>query len=303
MKTILITGASGLIGSALTEHLLREGYRVRHMGRTLKGRTDVEEFTWDPGLGKIDERALENTDVIVHLAGTNVGGKRWTEQQKQAIINSRVQSTATLLKATERLQQKPQKIICASAMGYYGVRSSGQAFHENDPPGTDFMARVCVEWENAIAGFSQLSLPVLIFRIGVVLSAEGGALPVMAKPVRMYAGAPVGNGKQVVSWIHIDDLCRLFIRGIQEENFQGVYNAAAPHPVTNRELTQAIGKQLRKPVWKMRVPAFLLRMMLGEQADIVLEGVNVSADKLLSDGFSFRYSLIDEALADLLRKK
>jgi uncharacterized protein (TIGR01777 family) len=299
MKTILITGASGLIGSALTERLLAENYRVRHLGRSKKGHPGVTEFLWDPEKGAIDEAALKDADVIVHLAGANVGKGRWTEAQKRTIIDSRVKSTQLLYDTLKKINQAPQKIICASAMGYYGIQSADHAFRENDPPGTDFMAQVCIAWEKAAQAFSEIC-PVLTFRIGVVLSDKGGALPLMAKPVRMFAGAPVGSGKQVVSWIHITDMCRLFLEGIHEENFSGVYNAVAPHPVTNKEMTKAIGQQLRRPVWGLNVPSFLMRAMLGEQADIVLEGVEISAGKILQEGFTFEYPAIREALKNLL---
>lgn len=303
MKTILITGASGLIGNALTDHLSGKGYTIRHLGRSKKGKPGVDEFTWDPDKGEIDQDALRGTDIIVHLAGSNVADGKWTGERKKQIMNSRVKSTLLLLDTIKKTESKPAKLIAASAMGYYGVESNEQSYAETDPPGNDFMAEVCVEWEKSVGNFESLNVPVLIYRIGVVLSDQGGALKVMAQPVKLFAGTPVGSGRQIVSWIHIDDLCALLMKGIEEDHFYGTYNAVAPNPVSNKTLVKAIGKALRRPVWPVPVPGFMLRILLGEQADIVLKGVSVSAAKITGTGYRFQFSEIGDAVNDLLEKK
>lgn len=300
MGTILITGGSGLIGTAITEVLIKNNYIVRHLGRSKKGRSDIEEFIWNPEKKEIDENALLNVDFIIHLAGTNVGKGTWSEERKKQIIESRVQSTELLIETLKKMNHKPQKVICASAIGFYGIRPKTTNYTEEDEPGNDFMAEVCIKWENAIKKINTLQIPFQIFRIGVVLSNKGGALPMMAKPVSLFAGAPLGNGNQIISWIHVYDLCKMFQWSIENKEITGIYNAVSPNPVNNIKFTKLLGDVLKKPVWSVHIPSFILKTLLGEQSEIVLQGVGVSSEKIEKKGFKFEYPELKEALKNLL---
>lgn len=298
-KTILITGASGLIGHSLSAALRKAGHTVKHLGRYKPQTPGVDEYIWDVEAGTIEPGALEGTEIIIHLAGANVGKGRWTEKRKTEIISSRVRTLELLQLHCSRLGVKPEGFMGASAVGYYGTLPAAKAHTEEDAAGADFMAAVCRDWEQAARAWASSGTPVTLLRIGVVLSGRGGALPLMAMPVRWFAGAPMGSGRQVLSWIHIQDLAGIF-HYCMEHSLYGVYNAVSPHPVTNRDFIRAIGRQLRRPVWPVPVPGFVLRTVLGEQAAIVLDGVDASADKILNAGYTFRYSQLQTALADLL---
>lgn len=300
-KKILITGASGLVGSRLTLLLLQKGYRVSHLGRNKKTGT-VASYTWDVDKGTLDPEALQGVDAIVHLAGAGVAEKRWTEKRKKEIIESRTKSSALLFKALKENIHSVKAVVSASAIGYYGFANPEQLFTEQSPPGTDFMAQVTAQWEKAVDEISTLNIRVVKMRIGIVLSDKGGALVELAKPVRYGVGAPLGSGKQDVSWIHLDDLCAMFIHAIEKEDMQGAYNAASGQWLTNREITREIAKALHKPLWLPAVPAFALKMVLGEMAAVVLAGSKVSADKIRKTGFTFQYTDIRQALENLLVK-
>lgn len=298
-KKILITGASGLVGSRLTLLLLQKGYRVSHLGRQKKSGT-VESYTWDVAKGTIDPAALHEVDAIIHLAGAGVAEKRWTEKRKKEIIESRTKSSALLQKALQENTHTVKTVVSASAIGYYGFANPEQVFTEQSPAGTDFMAQVTRQWEEAVDKINSPAIRVVKLRIGIVLSDEGGALAELAKPVRYGFGAPLGSGEQDVSWIHLDDLCAMFIHAIEKNDMHGAYNAASGQWVTNRAMTKAIAKALDKPLWLPAVPAFALKIALGEMAAVVLAGSKVSADKIKSTGFEFQYINLDAALKNLL---
>jgi hypothetical protein len=300
MDTIIITGGSGLIGTALTHFLLEKKYRVRHLGRTKRGRNNIEEFIWNPEKQEIDVDALNGVDLIIHLAGTNIGKGTWTDDRKKEIIESRVQSTKLLFETIQKNNCNPQKIICASAIGYYGIIGKSSYYTEEDNPGNDFMAEVCIAWEDEITKQNKAQIPTSIFRIGVVLTNKGGALPLMAKPVSLFAGAPIGNGNQLISWIHINDLCKMFLWSIENKEITGVFNAVAPNPVSNKKFTETLGIILKRPVWPIHIPSFILKTMLGEQSEIVLQGVGVSSKKIEAEGFNFEFPEIKNALKNLL---
>lgn len=299
MNKILITGGSGLVGKALTNRLLELNYEVKHLGRTKKGNKNVEEYVWNISDDYIEEGAIEKDDIIIHLAGENVGKGKWTQERKQRMINSRVSSTQLLFKKIKDQQIPIQKFIGASAIGYYGMHDREEPYQESDLPGDDFMASICKEWEKKALQFESLNIPVIILRIGVTLSAEGGALASIAKPVRSFLGAPIGSGKQNISWIHIEDLCRIFIEMINGGT-TGIFNAVSPNPVTNKQLIQTIGRCLKKPIWPFHVPAAFMKMLLGEQAEIVLKGSKVSSQKIQAHGFQFNFKTIEEAIEHLL---
>lgn len=297
---MLITGATGMIGRRLTEILLQKGCRVSHLGRK-EGKGNVPSFQWDPDRGAIDVRAFEGIDTIIHLAGAGIADKRWSASRKREILDSRVRSTQLLL---ESLRQQPhgvKSVVAASAIGYYGMGLDDQFYVEDSPHGNDFLARVTQRWEEETGRFSMLGMRVVQIRIGIVLSLGGGALKEMMRPVTWGVGAPLGTGDQFVSWIHLDDLCGVFALAMKNSSMQGIYNAVAPNPVTNRDLTYAIGDVLQRKIWLPPVPSFILRGLLGEMADMVTLGSRVSCQRLLETGFSFEYPELKEALVDLVR--
>lgn len=301
MNKVLITGASGLVGLRLTELLLSKKMEVVHVGRT-KRDGSVPSFVWDVDKQQMDAKALAGVDTIVHLAGAGVADKRWTPTRKKEILDSRVQSTRLLYQILKEEKHSVKNIVSASAIGYYGFGLSDQLFTEERPPATDFLASVTTEWEKEVDAIRELEIRVVKIRIGIVLSNKGGALKEMARPIQFGVGAPLGTGQQVMSWIHIDDLCEMFCKAIQDRSLAGAYNGVAPNPVTNAELTKAIASILKKPLWLPNVPPFVLRLLVGEMADIVVNGSKVSAEKILATRFKFQYSQIDDALRNLLSK-
>jgi uncharacterized protein len=299
MSKILITGASGLVGTRLTEMLEAAGHQVVHLGRTKKvGSRPV--YTWDVEKGVIDEEAFIGVEVVVHLAGAGVADKPWTPKRKLEILESRTKSTALLAKYLEH-QPQVKVVVSASAVGYYGFGLSDHEFTEESNPGADFLAQVVRAWEEEVNGIENKRIVKL--RIGFVLSEKGGALKEMSKPIKMFAGAPLGTGKQLIGWIHIDDLCRMFIKAVEDETMHGVYNATGPYSVTNKELTKQIATVLGKPLFLPPVPSFVMKLLLGEMANLVLYGLNVSSAKIKKTGFAFSYPTLEQALANLLGKK
>lgn len=297
--TVLIAGGSGLIGKTLIDELSKLGYSVKLLGRSKSSFPNSESYVWDPSKNTIDLKAFENTDFVINLAGANVGEGKWTDKRKKELLDSRIQSTTLLINSIKENQFSIKKFIQASAIGYYGLSDNDVDFTETDPPGNDFLALLTVEWEKSADSLDLMSTPLLKLRIGVVLSNDGGALVAMAKPVKMFAGASLGNGDQIVPWIHIDDLVSIFLKGIEEPQFVGTYNAAAPYPVSNKQLTKAIAKAVKRPFWPIGIPGFLLNLMLGEQAQIVLKGNKISSKKLIAAGFKFKYPSLDKAIPQL----
>jgi uncharacterized protein (TIGR01777 family) len=301
-KNILITGASGLIGSRLTQTLRKRGDHVTHLGRSGKVASGAQSFIWDIKRQHVDPDALSGVDTIIHLAGAGVAEKRWTPGRKKEILESRTLSTRLLYETLRNQKHGVKNFISASGIGYYGFGDASQAFTEVSKPGFDFLAQVTRQWEDEADKISALGIRVVKIRIGIVLSEKGGALKELAKPVRWLAGSPLGSGDQIISWIHVDDLCGIFMKAIDDEGMHGAYNAVAPNPVTNRELTKSIGQALHKPVFLPAIPGALLKMLLGEMSEMVLEGNNVSPARILQTGYAFRFTTVDEALTDLFRK-
>lgn len=297
-KKILITGPSGLIGTRLTELLLQKGYQVWHLSRTKK--KGIPSFTWDVEKGIMDTKALEGVDAIVHLAGAGVADKRWTESRKKEILESRTKSSVLLYKTLAGANHSVKSVISASAIGYYGFGFGEEVFKEDSRSGNDYLAQVTKQWEESVDTISSLNLRVVKLRIGIVLSNKGGALVEMARPIRWGIGAALGNGKQYLSWIHLDDVCAMFIKAVEDETMQGAYNAVSGDWVTNKALTQRIAKVLKKPLLLPNVPAFVMKILIGEMAVIVINGSKISADKIKETGFVFRYSNLEKALESLM---
>lgn len=296
-KSILLTGGTGLIGLKLTEQLLAKGWQVSHLSRSGGKNPRVKTFLWDVNKGEIDPDCISGVDVIVHLAGAAIADKRWTDERKKEIIDSRAKAISLIYNLLGTKKHQVNSIVSASAIGYYSDRGD-ELLTEDSAPNTDFMGRCCVEWENAVDEGQKLGLRIVKFRTGVVLSVDG-ALKLIAQPIKLYVGSPLGSGKQWVPWIHWRDVVDMYMLGIENENFRGVYNQVAPNPVTNAQLTKAIATQLHKPLWAPKVPAFVLKLLMGEMSTIVLGSTKVSAQKIEDAGFKFKYPDIESALAEI----
>ncbi len=241
-------------------------------------------------------------DTLVHLAGAGIGDKRWTSARKQEILESRVRSTAILVDFLRTHEHSVKTVIAASAIGYYGFGSGTSIFTEESAAGSDFLASVVVRWEQETERFKELGVRLVKPRIGVVLSSEGGALKEIVRPIQWGIGAPLGDGKQIMSWIHIDDLCEFIAYTIEHAHTSGVYNAVAPHPATNKALTYEIARQLKRRIMLPPVPDFVLRLILGQMADLVTKGSKVVGFRTAACGFQFRFPDLRDALADQLRR-
>jgi uncharacterized protein (TIGR01777 family) len=310
MSTILITGGTGLIGSALTPQLVSLGHEVTIVSRKSKPSTqkNVSYATWDVKAQTIDASAIAKADYIIHLAGASVADKRWTKKRKREIVESRTESSKLLIKALGETQNKVKAVISASAIGWYGgdenAKVEKRAFTEEDPADTSFLGETCRLWEDSIQAIEQTGVRLVKLRTGIVLCNEGGALAEFKKPVQFGIGGVLGSGKQVISWIHIEDLCRMYMYAIENEALKGVYNAVAPAPVTNKELTVGLAQKMKGSFYiPLHVPAFVLKTMLGEMSIEVLKSSTVSADKIQAAGFSFLYPTINEALEQLIKEE
>lgn len=273
---------------------------VCHLSRSAKP-GKVPAYAWDVRAGKIDHQALQGTDAIVHLAGAGIADKPWTSRRKQEILESRTRSTALLFDTLRHRPHQIKTVVCASAIGYYGFGGDEEIFTETHPAAKDFLASVVRAWEAEADKFQDLGIRLVKIRIGIVLSEKGGALKEMAKPMRWGLGASLAGGNQYMSWIHINDLCRMFKYTLENDSLQGVYNGVSPNPVTNKAFTRAVALALNKKIWLPSVPQLVLRLLLGEMADLVVKGSRVSADKILQAGFRFEFTDIQQAVNDLLR--
>jgi len=294
---VLITGGTGLIGKRLTQMLLDKGYEIAFLSRKKVNIPSVRVFEWDIQKGYIEEGALDDLHFLVHLAGTNVGEGRWTEERKKSILESR---TASIKLIAGKLAEKPDKpvaFVSASGISYYGQDTGDRKNTENTPAGNDFLSHVSIEWEKAADEIAALGIRTVKLRTGIVISKDGGAIPRMALPARFGAGAPLGSGKQWISWIHLDDMCRMYIEALENEDWHGPYNAVAAPPVTNEGLTKAICKVLHRPQWLPNVPAFALKLAFGEMAAVVLGGNYVVNERIEREtGFQYQYGELEEAL-------
>lgn len=295
MQRILISGATGLIGKALTDALVNKGYTVNALVR--KSQTDVKNihyFTWNVEEGIIDKTCIEDVDAIVHLAGANISKKPWSRSVRTRVLKSRTDSIAlifSLLSSNHRVKT----VISASGTGYYGARGE-ELLTEEKAPADDFLGQACLAWEQAVANGQSYGLRTVSLRCGMVLTKNGGALPILAGPIAMGLGAALGNGKQYTPWIHLEDVVNMYIFALEHPGLSGVYNMVAPQVVTNRQLNQEIAKKLGKPLWLPSVPAFLLRGVLGKMSAVVLDSTKVSAERILNAGFKFKHPTLPEAL-------
>ena len=305
MQTILITGGTGMVGQSLTNFLLAKGYQVIVLTRQKKqsSRAHFSFAQWDLNKGWIDPAAIAAADYIIHLAGEGVADKRWTAARKKAILDSRVHSSALLVKALKENPNKVKAIVAASAIGWYGPdneKSKQLGFVETDPVDSSFLGDTCQQWEESMHPVKVLGIRLVTIRIGIVFNKMGGALAEFMKPAKLGAAAILGDGQQMVSWIHQQDLNRLMLFALEQEQVAGVYNAVAPDPVNNAILTKAIARRFHTWAIPFNVPSFILKIMLGEMSVEILKSAKVSASKILAAGFSFDFASMDEALDDLL---
>jgi len=298
MAKILITGGSGLVGTHLSKMLKNAGNEVTHLSRSTDSSGEFPSFTWNLGKRLIEEEAFSGVDHIIHLAGAGVADKRWTNDRKKVILESRIGGIKLLHEYVSRLGVQLKSFISASAIGYYGSDTGSAVVTETSPPGDDFLAQVVKAWEAEADTFAEMTT-VSKVRVGVVLSDKGGAMTEILKPIRYFVGAPLGTGEQWMSWIHIDDLCRIF-QFVMEKELAGTYNATAPNPVTNEALTKLLAKSINKPLFLPNVPAVMMKLLLGEMSQIVLGGSNVSSAQIQEHGFKFSFTQIDHAIDDLL---
>ncbi len=311
MQTVLLTGGTGMIGTHLQKFLLKNNYKVIVLVRDdamEKPSSNLNIFyaKWNIEKGEIDKHAIAQSDYIIHLAGANVAEKRWTDKRKTEIVESRTKSGDLLIKVLEEIPNKVKAVVSASAIGWYGAdtnKSIQNGFKEDAPVANDFLGKTCKLWEESIKPVELLNKRLAILRFGIVLSKKGGALEEFKKPLKAGVAAILSNGKQVISWIHIDDLCRLLLFAIEHENISGIYNAVSPNAVSNKEFALALAKQMRgKSYVPMHVPEFVLKVMMGEMSTEVLKSTTVNYDKIKSAGFNFLYPSIKMALENLEKK-
>ncbi|MFZ9660491.1 MAG: TIGR01777 family oxidoreductase [Chitinophagaceae bacterium] len=315
MSTVMITGGTGLIGSALSSMLVESGYNVIILSRNpletakanryqqtahaFRSNGNLFYSRWDIEKKYIDPAALKEADHIIHLAGASVAAKRWTATTKREILESRTKSGELLVEVLKNTQNKVKTIVSASAIGWYGP-DKGTPFVEEDPFSNDFLGQTCEKWESSILPLEELGKRLVRFRIGIVLSNEGGALKEFRKPLRFGVAAVMGNGSQMVSWVHIQDLCRAYMMAIENSSLSGVFNLVAPNPVSNRELTITLAEQIAGGRYiPFKVPSTLLKLILGEMSVEVLKSATVSSKKLSQEGFQFMFPTINSAIQDL----
>ena len=291
MVTVLITGGTGLVGQMLNNKLSDKGYIVRILTRTPKKEND---FSWDIANNFIDEKAFENLDYVIHLAGAGIAEKRWTPKRKEEIITSRTKSTELVFNKIQELKVPLRGFISASAVGYYGAKTTDKIFTETDLPANDFLGNVCQLWEKSVLEFDEIEIPTTIFRLGIVLSKKGGALEKMKTPII----TPIANGKQYIPWIDINDLTNMFIFAI-ENNVTGIFNAVAPEQQTSYSFSRLLAKKTKRLFVPIGVPTFLLKLIFGKMSIILTTGSRVSSDKINNTGFQFIHKKLESSLNNL----
>lgn len=319
METILITGGTGLIGKHLTALLLQNGYRVIILTRNkieaadnfildnaaITGYHNLSFAEWNINEQTIDSNAIQQADYIVHLAGANVAEKRWTKARKQEIVDSRIKSSELVIKALKETAHHVKAVVSASAIGWYGPDPSipnKKPFKETDDHASDYLGNTCLQWEQSIELVTLMNIRLVKLRTGIVLGKDGGALEEFRKPLRFGLSTILGSGNQVISWIHIDDLCRMYMQAIKDEKLQGSYNAVAATPVNNKTLSVTLAqKQKGKFYIPVYIPSFVLKMLLGEMSIEVLKSTTVSNEKIRKTGFQFIYANIEKALEELVK--
>ncbi len=300
-SSVLISGGSGLIGRYLTASLITAGYQVSHLSRNADDRSGAKVYRWDPEKRTIDSAAFEGIDFIINLAGANIGEKRWSGKRKVEIRKSRVDSTEFLHDVVIEKGIQLKAFISASAVGIYGSLTSDKIFTENDLPSTDFLATTCMLWEEAAELFESSGIRTVKVRTAVVLEKSDSALSKLMRPGKFGFLIQTGTGHQYMPWIHINDLCNIYLKAIEDSEIRGPYNAVAPQHVTHKEFIHVLAKVMGVPVLFPHVPDFLLRAALGEMSDVILKGSRVSSEKIMNKGYRFLFNNLEDALNDVIR--
>ena len=300
---VLVIGATGLIGRSLCRSLAADGHTVAAVSRSIAKHKDLavsEIHHWEPQSGPLPGAALSNVDAVVNVAGEPIDARRWSDEQKRRIGDSRVVTTRNLVEGLRSVDRKPEVFVSGSAVGFYGDRGDEQ-LDESSPAGRGFMSELCEEWEREAERAGDLGIRVVEVRTGVVLSMEGGALKKMVAPFKLGLGGPLGSGKQWFPWIHIDDIAGIFRHAILTASLAGPVNGVAPNPVTNAEFTRELARVLHRPAF-LPVPEMALRVLVGEMSEVLFGSQRVLSKAALASGYGFRYPLLEKALADLLRR-
>lgn len=296
MKTVLISGATGLVGKKITEQLTLRNYTVRRLSR----KKEPGFFLWNPDKNYIEENAFDNLDAIIHLAGAPIS-ERWTKQYKKELYDSRIKTANLLFDYTKKYAPNLKTFITASGSNYYGTFTTDKIFIESDKNGNDFLGILCRDWENAAFQFESLGTRVAALRTAAVLSEGNGILKKLMPLTKLNLASPLGGGKQYMPWIHINDLVGIYLFALENNNLNGTYNAVAPQAVTNAEFTKTLANVMNKSVFLPNVPAFALKIALGEMSSIALEGSAVSAEKIQKAGYHFEFPGLESALKNLIQ--
>ncbi len=302
-KNVLISGGSGFIGKHLTDLLLANGYSVSILSRSQKQNTEqVNYYQWDVDANYIDEKAVLKADYIIHLAGEGIADKRWTAKRKEAIIKSREQSIQLIYIILKKNNKKPEAFISASGIGIYGAKNGSEICTENSSFANDFLGTTCQKWEAAADTIASLGIRTVKIRTGLVLGKNEGFLKQLVPVFKLKLGSALGSGKQYMPWIHIDDLCGIYLKSLNNSEIKGAYNAAVLDNTTNTVFSKTLAKLFGYSMWLPNVPAFIMQLILGEMAQIVLTGQRVSSNKIESSGFKFQHTSLEEALRDCVLK-
>ncbi len=305
IKTILISGGTGLVGKPLVKLLVQKGYKIHLLsrGEISSNKTGaIREFKWDVYKREIDQDCIEGVDAIIHLAGEEIGSKRWTDDRKKQIVESRTESIRMIYDLMRKNKNQVNHVISASAVGYYGDRGN-ELLTETSLPSKDFLAETCIAWEEAVDEGEKLGVRIVKLRSGIVLDKAGGVLPQLEKPLNFGLGIIPGQGSQWVSWIHLQDALSIYIYALENENMKGAYNMAAPEPVTLEQMCRSIAGSMKKSPLYLHIPDFALKIAIGEMSLMVLESTKASSEKLIRAGYSFEYPGIDEATSEIYKRQ
>ena len=303
MKSILITGGTGLIGSKLIDSIDKSVYNVYVLTRKKSFKENgVNYINWDPENSVLDISQIKNIYSVINLAGESIDGSRWTSNYKRKILDSRVNSTRLLFNKVKEMKELPKSFISASATGFYEINTDNPQV-ETDLPGNNFLSDVVQQWEKEILKFKSLGLRTTTFRIGLVLSKDGGVLKRLYPIFKLFLGVPIGSGKQMISWIHESDMIGLINMAIESNKFEGIYNAVAPEIITNTEFTKSLLKSLNRFSYPsiIKAPSFIVRILFGEQSDLVLNGLNISSEKIMQSNYKFKFTKLSSALKAIYR--
>lgn len=298
--SVLIAGGSGLIGRYLTTLLLSRGFEVSHLSRTHSENEKVKVFEWTPEKRSVEAGAMDGIDFIINLAGTNIGETRWTGKRKELITGSRVQSTIFLHEIWKNAGSLLKGFITASATGYYGSQTSLKIYNEYDPPADDFLGKTCRLWEESAGLFEDSGIRTVKIRTAVVLEKNDSALTRLMYPGRFGFLIQTGKGNQYMPWIHINDLCNIYLKALEDPVMAGSYNAVSPQHVTHKEFMRVLSLIMKRPLFPVPVPDFVLRTVLGEMSDVILKGSRISSEKILNTGYKFLFPELRNALENVI---